>query len=167
MARSNVDLAIVYIKDFIQNSPTYSKNNSHTPPLPLKERCTNLAKASGLLARAPLLCLPLVNRVTQLALRFLSRKLSIDYIFPREESAVRYSKEELLIRNTKIEEQNKRTECKKYIQKNRSKKQKITLANLENFGLSKKEIQEICQEEISANGSFRKANSLNKLLRNR
>lgn len=45
----------------------------------LKDRCVNLIKASLLLLRSPLLYLPLTNRMTQLALRFLSPRKVLDF----------------------------------------------------------------------------------------
>ena len=93
MAKNNVSLACSYIKSAVIGAFTHPVSNSITS-LAFKDRCMNLIKTPLLLLRSPLLCLPLANRVTQLALRLLSPKLSIDCInsfSSNKEVNIRYS----------------------------------------------------------------------------
>lgn len=108
MARNNVSQAAAYMRTVVTNIITHSADDSTS--LSLKDRCTNLAKAFGLLTRAPLLCIPLVNRATQFALRLLSPKSLLSELdsYPLKEIKIRYStetfsqlvKEALLKKNT-------------------------------------------------------------------
>ena len=96
MATDNLSLAKQYAQDAMTGAFARFTNNSKGTSLTLKNRCINLAKASGLAARAPLLYIPFVNRITQLALRFLSPELTNTCInsssfFKRDEMHVRYS----------------------------------------------------------------------------
>lgn len=103
MATDNLVLARQYAKDAVSDIFTRSMNNSKITLPSLKDRCINFKdgfikfiKAFGLVARAPILCLPLVNRTTQLTLRLLSPKLSLDSVissdfYKKDEIEVRYS----------------------------------------------------------------------------
>ncbi|PWU15332.1 MAG: hypothetical protein C5B45_02860 [Chlamydiae bacterium] len=96
MAKDNALLACNYVKSTFTGIlahpvPTIRQTN----PIGLKDRCVHLIKAPLLLLRSPLLYLPLINRVTQLALRFLSP----EYFNFRSSSPFRYVKStELKIR---------------------------------------------------------------------
>ena len=85
MAKDNFSLASNYVKDI------FTKSISN------KDKFINLTKACFLALRTPLLCLPFVNRVTQLFLRLLSPKLtkefvsSLDFFKTVEERKLRYS----------------------------------------------------------------------------
>lgn len=93
MAKDNGSLAWAYAKSAFARSVT-----NPTTPLAFKDRCVNLIKAPLLLLRASLLCLPATNRVTQLALRFLSPRQPADFV---ESSAFRPANAELKIRYNK------------------------------------------------------------------
>lgn len=63
MAKDNVLLACNYMKSAITGAFTHPVSSSITS-LAFKDRCMNLIKTPLLLLRAPLLYLPLANRVT-------------------------------------------------------------------------------------------------------
>lgn len=90
MAKDNGSLAWAYAKSAFARSVT-----NPTTPLAFKDRFVNFIKAPLLLLRASLLCLPATNRVTQLALRFLSPRQPADFV---ESSAFRPANAELKIR---------------------------------------------------------------------
>lgn len=94
MAKSNVSLAGSYFKSVFTGTFTHSQPTlaqlvlKAIPPQPakpisfplgLKNRCTNLVKVPFLLVRSPFLCMPLLNRVIQLALRCLSPRNPVDF----------------------------------------------------------------------------------------
>ena len=97
MAKDNVLLACNYMKSTLTGILAYPNPISKTTEsVSLKDRCINLIKAPLLLLRTPLLYLPLINRVTQLALRFLSPQQAADFVktsscFSKEELRIRYN----------------------------------------------------------------------------
>lgn len=97
MAKDNVLLACNYMKSTLTGILAYPNPISKTTEsISLKDRCINLIKAPLLLLRTPLLYLPLINRVTQLALRFLSPQQAADFVktsscFSKEELRIRYN----------------------------------------------------------------------------
>lgn len=93
MARTNILQAKACMKAVVTSILASFTGKS----MSLKDRCTNFAKASGLLVRAPLLCIPFVNRATQLALRLLSPKSLLSDLdsYPLHEIKIRYSNEML------------------------------------------------------------------------
>ena len=88
MAKNNWSLAYNYMTDIFHRSVSY------------KDKCNKVIKASCLTLREGLLYIPLVNRITQLALRILSLELTKEFIESpscfEEEELKRYSTEALL-----------------------------------------------------------------------
>lgn len=79
MAKDNISLACNYIKSAVTGVSTHFIHGS-TTSVSFKNRCINLIKAPLLLLRAPLLYLPLTNRVTQLTLCFLFPQKPTDFV---------------------------------------------------------------------------------------
>ena len=132
MAKDNLSLAGSYITSVFARSVTTSATS-----LTLKGRCMNLMKASLLLPRAFLLCLPLTNRMTQLGLRFLSPKPSIACInsFSSEELSIRYNQDRVI--------ELKFTKLKSDVQDKIPTKENITAACKECRIYNEDEIREI------------------------
>lgn len=86
MAKNNLSLACNYITDIFNDSISH------------KDRCNKTIKASLLIVRGFLLCIPFINRITQFALRILSPELTTESFsdFGEEELEIRYSAEVLL-----------------------------------------------------------------------
>ena len=97
MAKNNLSLACKYAIDLSPNFLSRYLPKPASASFSLKDKCLNFfVKAPLLSLRAFSLCVPIANRVTQLALRFLSPKNPSDFIdscrFPpkKSELEIRY-----------------------------------------------------------------------------
>lgn len=145
MAKSNLLLAYQYTIDLSPNFLSRYLPKPASASFALKDRCINLIKAPLLSLRALLLCVPIVNRVTQLALRFLSPR-KLDEFVKSSPMHFRPKKKELEIRYS---ENIRREFIKNYLTDKIDNKQKFTPSDLDlfkNLGFSSQEVKTIFTE---------------------
>ncbi|MGL4540193.1 MAG: hypothetical protein ACRCU0_04375 [Candidatus Rhabdochlamydia sp.] len=143
MAKNNLLLAYKYTIDLSPNFLSRYLPEPASASLELKDKCFNLiVKAPLLSLRAILLCVPIANRITQVALRYLSPRNLDDFV---KSSPVHFrpKNEELEIRYS---ENTRRESIKDHYKNNIEQRKKFYLSDLhlfKNLGFNDKECQVI------------------------